>query len=56
MIVAIAEDRDPVVSRIKSGVGGSMLITRITRRSQQRLGISVGKSVWLQVKSVALVR
>lgn len=55
-IVAIAEDRDPAASLIKIAVGDSKLIARITRRSEQKLGISVGQTVWVQVKSVALVR
>ena len=55
-IAEIADDNDPAASLVQIDVGASKLIARITKRSQQRLGITVGQSVWAQVKSVALVR
>ena len=55
-IVEIADNNDPAASLVQIDVGTSKLIARITKRSQQRLGIAVGQSVWVQVKTVALVR
>lgn len=55
-IAEIAEDHDPSASLVQVTVGDSKMIARITRRSQEKLAISVGQSIWVQVKSVALVR
>jgi len=55
-VVEIADDSDPAVSLVQVAVGSSILVARITCRSQQKLAVTVGQSVWAQVKSVALVR
>ena len=36
-------------------VGGQMLLSRITRRSRDLLGLTIGMEVFAQVKSVALI-
>jgi ABC-type molybdate transport system ATPase subunit len=34
---------------------GSVVLARITQRAWSQLGLAMGQSVWVQVKSVALV-
>jgi molybdate transport system ATP-binding protein len=48
------EGSDRVMLRIKVGES-QMLLSRITRRSQDQLGLSIGMTVYAQVKSVALM-
>lgn len=55
-VVAVAEDSHPATSLVQLQVGSSTLIARVTRRSGEQLGIAPGRQVWLQIKSVALVR
>lgn len=41
---------------LRLAVGGEhMLLSRITRRSRDQLGLAVGMEVFAQVKSVALI-
>lgn len=55
VVDAMAIDTHPGVMLIRVKVGASVLIARLTKRSASTLGITVGQSVWLQVKSVALM-
>jgi molybdate transport system ATP-binding protein len=48
------EGRDRVVLSLVTG-GGQMLLSRITRRSRDQLGLATGMEVYAQVKSVALI-
>lgn len=48
------EGRDRVNLRLEVG-GGQMLLSRITRRSCDQLGLAAGMQVYAQVKSVALM-
>jgi molybdate transport system ATP-binding protein len=48
------EGQDRVSLRLALG-GGQMLLSRITRRSRDQLGLAVGMEVYAQVKSVALI-
>ena len=50
----IDEGVDKVMLRIKVGES-QILLSRITRRSRDQLGLTVGKRVFVQVKSVALM-
>jgi molybdate transport system ATP-binding protein len=36
-------------------VGGALLMSRLTRRSADRLGLKAGQHVWVQVKAVAVL-
>jgi molybdate transport system ATP-binding protein len=47
------EGADKVIVRLS--IGDSMLLSRITRRSRDHLGLRVGMEVFAQVKSVALM-
>lgn len=55
VVDAMAADTHPGVMLVRVRVGASALIARLTKRSAETLGISVGQLVWLQVKSVALM-
>jgi molybdate transport system ATP-binding protein len=41
---------------VRACAGPSVLLARITSRSAHALDLHAGKRVWIQVKSVALVR
>ncbi len=52
---AIADDEHPGLALVRVQVGGSMLLSRLTKRSAALLKVVPGQAVWLQVKSVALM-
>jgi len=41
---------------VRIDVAGTVIIARITRHSAARLGLTVGKDVWVLVKAVSLDR
>jgi molybdate transport system ATP-binding protein len=41
---------------VQLSVGASVLVARITRRSADQLNVVPGRRLWLQIKTVALVR
>ncbi|MDX1694413.1 MAG: molybdenum ABC transporter ATP-binding protein [Ketobacteraceae bacterium] len=53
---AIVDDLHPAMALVRVKVESTLLIARITRRSVHHLALVVGQSVWVQVKSAALVR
>ncbi len=55
-IVALADDTHPSLTLIRIQVGDTPLLARVTKLSAETLGLAPGKSVWVQVKSVALMR
>ncbi len=55
-IDAIADDTRPAMCLVRVRVGESVLLARVTRRSVAQLPLNVGQSVWVQIKSVAMVR
>ena len=55
VVVEIAPDNDPAASLVQINIGLSKLVARITQRAQHHLQIKVGDTVWVQIKSVALV-
>jgi len=36
-------------------IGDTLLLARLTKRAIATLGVTVGKSFWVQIKSVALL-
>ena len=54
-VVAIAEASDPTQRLVQLDVEGSPLLSRITRRSQTRLDLRPGLSLYAQIKAVAFL-
>lgn len=52
---AIAEDDHPGIVLVRVRVGNVVLLSRLTRRAAVSLNIVSGLTVWVQVKSVALI-
>lgn len=52
---AVGDDEHPSATLVRVQVGQAMLLARLTRRSAAALGIAVGQTLWVQVKSVALL-
>ena len=53
---AIADDEHPGLLLVRVQVGASLLVARLTRRAAATLQVSVGQALWVQVKSVALMK
>ena len=49
-------DSDAAMVIVTLSCGGDKLISRISKRSADLLGINVGKEVWAQIKGVAILR
>ena len=54
-VVQISDDDDKTMSLIRLKSGDEYLIARVTRRSAVHLSLCIGKSLWAQIKSVAIV-
>ena len=54
-IEATQPDTHPSQLLVRLRAGSSVLLARITQRAWSQLGLATGQSVWVQVKSVALV-
>lgn len=55
-VIALAEDTHPAMCLVQLQIGPSTLLARITQRSADQLDIAPGRRVWVQIKSMALVR
>jgi molybdate transport system ATP-binding protein len=54
-VTEIAANGHPAVRLVRVAVGETPLISRLTARSVDALGLVPGKQVWVQVKSVAVI-
>ena len=54
-VLDVSADRDPSQRLVRVEVGSRVLLSRVTLRSVQQLGITPGLVLYAQVKSVALV-
>ena len=54
-VESVYPDEHPGLLLVRVLVGDSLFVSRLTNRSAHQLNISVGKPVWIQVKSVALI-
>lgn len=54
-IEAVIDDLHPAQSLAKVDVGGTPIVSRLTKRSAAILGLSPGQSIWVQIKTVALI-
>lgn len=55
-VTDIGPDSDEAMSLIRLKVGSEYIIARLTRRSVAHLELTLGKTVWAQIKSVAIAR
>ncbi|MEP1447990.1 MAG: molybdenum ABC transporter ATP-binding protein [Paraglaciecola sp.] len=55
-IVEVVNDQEPAMALVRLKVGESYLLARITQKSLQSLGLVSGKSIYIQIKSAAIVR
>ena len=55
-IAEIINDQDPAMSLVRLKVGASYLLARLTQKSLHNLALTLGKNVWIQIKSAAIVR
>jgi molybdate transport system ATP-binding protein len=53
---AMADDEHPGLLLVRLQVGGSLLVARLTKRAAAALEVAVGQPLWVQVKSVALMK
>jgi molybdate transport system ATP-binding protein len=52
----IINDQDPAMSVVRLKIGESYLLARLTQKSLHKLALTLGKRVWIQIKSAAIVR
>jgi molybdate transport system ATP-binding protein len=55
-VVEIIDDQDRAMSMIRLKLGQNFLLARLTKKSLQNLALTLGKSIWIQIKSAAIVR
>lgn len=55
-VVDLVDDTHPAMCLVQVKVGDSTLLARVTQRSADQLGVVPGRQLWVQIKSVALVR
>lgn len=55
VITGIADEEHPAQCLVRVACGDSYLLARVTRRSLASLELAVGRPVWVQVKSVAII-
>lgn len=59
-VIEIATDYDEAMALVQLNLGsdtqGDVLIARVTQRSVEHLNLHAGQSLWVQIKSVAIVR
>ena len=55
VVSAVADDTHPSQVRVQVAVGADTVLARITRKARERLALEPGRTVWVQVKSAALV-
>ena len=54
-IIELIEGDHPSVQLVRLQIGESFVISRLTTRSLFTMQLTVGKSVWVQIKSVAII-
>lgn len=54
-VVDIGAEDHPALALVRLEAGGASILARLTRRSADALGLAPRRSVWVQIKAVALV-
>ncbi len=56
VIIEIVPDNHPGMTLVRLMIGKTTMIARITQRSAHKLALLPGKSLWAQIKSVAIIQ
>jgi molybdate transport system ATP-binding protein len=54
-VVSLGDDSHPALTLIKLAVDGAAVLARVTRRSADQLGLAPERSVFIQIKAVAVL-
>ncbi|NBC11765.1 MAG: molybdenum ABC transporter ATP-binding protein [Gammaproteobacteria bacterium] len=54
-VVSLGDDAHPALCLVRLAVDDKPVISRVTRRSADQLGLAPGQQVWIQIKAVALL-
>ena len=54
-VVSLGDDAHPALCLVRLAVDDKPVISRVTRRSADLLGLAPGQRVWIQIKAVALL-
>ena len=54
-VIEVVNDDDAAMALVRLNVGGSILISRVTRRSVDHLSLTPQLIVWAHIKSVAIL-
>jgi len=55
VVTELGDGGHPAVRLVRVQVGESFVLSRVTSRSVHALDLEVGKSIWVQIKSVAII-
>ncbi len=55
-LLEMVQDQHPAMCLSRIKVGDQILVSRTTLFSLKQLGVKIGSAIWLQIKSVAIVR
>lgn len=55
-VAEIKSDKDTAMSLIRLSMGSEFVVSKLTQRSVHNLKLTIGLTVWAQIKSVAIVR
>lgn len=55
-ITDIAPDKHAAMQLVQVQLGETLLVSRITAKSSAQLGLKIGDDVWLNIKSVSIIR
>lgn len=54
-VAELADDLHPALALVRIDVGSQAIVARVTKRSEDALGLVPGLPVWAQIKAVALI-
>ena len=55
VVTELGDDHHPALTLVRLDVGGAPLLARVTRRSAAALDLRPGRTLWAQIKSVAVI-
>ena len=54
-VTEVSDDVHAALTLARIEVGGTPVVSRLTKRSAATLGLAVGRKIWVQIKAVALI-